>query len=145
MATAQATVVIPRPISVVWDYCSDPDNLAVYLPGVLEAKAITDGPLDIGTRWQGRTRFLGPTLSWQGEFTKVDLNSVLVMESREASFAFTSTTTVDEADDGTRLSYRMDTEPGLGGVFGKLAEPVVVRAYTRALRSSLENLVDVLS
>jgi uncharacterized protein YndB with AHSA1/START domain len=144
MSTAEASAVIARPISVVWDYCSAAENLAVYLPGTIEVHALTEGRTAVGTQWAGSTRFLGPSMSWRGEFVTAELNHLLVFDSIEAPFCFTTVSTFDEVDGGTRFTYRMDTESGLGGIFGKLAEPVVVKAYTRALRSSLENLVDVL-
>lgn len=144
MSTAEASVVVPRPISVVWDYCADADNLAIFAPGTVEARQLTEGSVDKGTMWAGHTRFLGPTMTWTGEFVEVELNRRLVFASMEAPFVFTTTSKFEEVEGGTRFTYRMDTEPGLGGIFGKLAEPVVVKAYTRALRTSLENLVDVL-
>lgn len=144
MSSAEASVVVNRPISVVWDYCSDAENLVVYVPGTVEARQLIEGAVEKGTQWAGRTRFLGPTMSWAGEFVEVELNRRLVFASMEAPFVFTTTSKFEEVEGGTRFTYRMDTEPGLGGIFGKLAEPVVVKAYTRALRTSLENLVDVL-
>ncbi len=145
MPVGEASVVIPRPVSVVWDFGINPANLPIYTPGVIECEAITDGPLAVGTRWRGKTRFLVATMKWSGEFTQVEVNKITVFQSIEAPFRFTATTTVAEVDGGTRYTYRMESEPGLGGVFGKLAEPVVVKAYERALQSSLENAADILA
>lgn len=144
MPTSEASVVIPRPISVVWDYCAEAANLAIYTPGTIEVQAVTVGPLAVGTQWRGRTRFLGPTMDWQGEFAKVVLNEVTVFQSTTAPFGFTATTRFEETDDGTRFTYHLDTESGLGGLFGRLTDPIVAKAYARGLKSSLENLVDVL-
>ena len=45
---------------------------------------------------------------------------------------------------GTRLTYRLEAESGLGGVFGKLGEPLVVKAQQRTVRTNLANLKEIL-
>jgi hypothetical protein len=35
---------------------------------------------------------------------------------------------LEPVDGGSKLTYRVDAESGLGGVFGKLADPLIVRA-----------------
>ena len=57
----------------------------------------------------------------------------------------TATTRLEEVDGGTLFTYRVDTESGLGGVFGKLADPLVTKAYSRMMRASLDNLADLLT
>jgi len=43
------------------------------------------------------------------------------------------------------VTVHLDTETGLAGVFGKLADPVVTKVYSRSLHSSLQNMADVLA
>ncbi len=49
----------------------------------------------------------------------------------------------EQLRDASRVTYRVDV-PNIGGFFGKLADPVVTRMYARDVRTSLENLKEVL-
>jgi hypothetical protein len=39
----------------------------------------------------------------------------------------------------------VDADPGLGGVFGRLADPLVERAQGRTVRNNLETLAEILT
>jgi hypothetical protein len=52
---------------------------------------------------------------------------------------------LEPADGGTRFSYRVDAASGLGGVFGRLADPIVERAQARTVRANLETLAELLA
>jgi hypothetical protein len=111
----------------------------------LEADQITEGPVAVGTRWSGKSSLLGVKFSWIGEFTEVDVNRGTAFKSIESKLAFSNTTRFEDVECGTRFTYRLESESGLGGIFGKLAGPLVNMACGRALRASLENLADILS
>jgi len=143
--TSDAEVVIPRPTPVVWEFCTNAENAATYLPGTVEVHQLTDGPLAVGTLWRGRSRFLGPVITWTGSFTDVEEFRLTVFHSTGAPFWFTSIARYAEHEDGTRMSLRIETEAGLGGLFGRLADPIVEKAYSRVMQVGLENLVVVLT
>ncbi|HME48085.1 SRPBCC family protein [Mycobacterium sp.] len=145
MPASEASVVIARPVAEAWDYIISADRLAVWEPAVVEAEQITQGPVAVGTRWSGKSSLLGVKFSWVGEFTEVDVNKGTAFRSIESKLVFSNATRFEEAEGGTRFTYRMESESGLGGIFGKLADPLVNMAYGRALRASLENLADILS
>jgi ligand-binding SRPBCC domain-containing protein len=145
MPVSEASVVIARPPAEVWDYTICADHLAVWEPAVVEAEQITEGPLAVGTRWSGKSSLLGVKFSWIGEFTEVDVNKGTAFKSIDSKVAFSNTSRFEEVEGGTRFTYRLESESGLGGIFGKLADPLVNMAYGRALRASLENLADILS
>ncbi len=145
MPISEAEVVIPRPVTTVWEFCTDAANAATYLPGTVEVQQLTDGPLAVGTVWSGRSRFLGPVISWTGSFTHVAEMRKTVFRSTDAPFWFTSIASYAEHEDGTRMSLRIETEAGLGGLFGRLADPIVEKAYGRVMQVGLENLVVVLT
>ncbi|MBS1696253.1 MAG: SRPBCC family protein [Actinobacteria bacterium] len=145
MPISEAAVTIPRPVAQVWDFCTCAGNAGVYLPGTIEVELLTDGGLRVGTVWRGRSRFLGPAISWTGSFTEVEAHRLTVFRSSESPFAFSAISHFTERDGGTHLTYRMETEAGLGGLFGRLADPIVEKAYARALQVGLENLAVVLA
>lgn len=145
MPISEAEAVIPAPPPVVWEFCTIAENAGVYLPGSVEVRQLTEGPLAVGTVWSGRSRFLGPAISWTGRFTEVELLRSTMFRSTEAPFGFVSVARYAEHAGGTRMTLRMETEAGLGGLFGSLADPIVEKAYARVMQVGLENLAVVLA
>ena len=152
MAVTEASVVISLPVREVWGYITDAANLSVWELAVVDATQITDGPMAVGRQWRGTSRLLGIGWKWVGEFTRCDVNKTTAFKSVQGKLAFSNTTCFDEVGDGTRFTYRMESEPGLGQMFGKtlggrifgrLAEPIVAAVYRRAVRSRVQNLANV--
>ena len=145
MPLLEASVLIARPAGEVWEYVTTAEHLPVWVPILHEVRQITDGPVGVGTRWQGTMRLLGIGLTGLVEFTQCELNQATEFKSVESKFCFSCTTTFEEVDGGTRFTYRTETASGFDGIFGKLAGPIVSGASRRALRASLKNLARVLS
>ena len=144
MPEASASVDIPHPPAVVWEYCTDPDRFAAFSPNVVEIRALTDGAPVVGSEWEGKNKLLGRTFDWRGEFTRVDVNKATEFRSTRAQFAFTTWTVLSETADGTHYTYRIESESGLGGLFGKMADPVVTRAFQKALTAGIDTLPDLI-
>ena len=49
----------------------------------------------------------------------------------------------EEVPDGTRVTMHQDMDP-FAGFFGKLADPLVTRMYSRDVKGNLEKLKDIL-
>ena len=58
---------------------------------------------------------------------------------------FTVSNTLEPEGDGTRFTYRVEAESGLGGVFGRLADPLVEKAQRRTVRANLDTLAELLT
>ena len=69
----------------------------------------------------------------------------LVSRSVDGKLDFTVALSLEPADGGTRLTQRVEAGSGLGGVFGKLADSLVERAYGRTVRANLETLAELLA
>jgi uncharacterized protein YndB with AHSA1/START domain len=146
MPTIETSTVIARPVTEVWDFISDPTNHSVWDAAQLGTVQLTDGPVGVGTRWQGATRVLGKRFEWTFEFTEYEPYRRRVTTSVAGTRpSFTTCITAEPDGDKTLLTFRATAESGLGGVFGRLADPIVERAYTRTLTASLDNLADVLT
>lgn len=144
MPTVEKSVVIARPATEVWDYLMDAENWPNWDNTVVESRQITDGSVGVGTRWQGVTRVLGKHINWTAEFTEYDAPKKSTAKSVEGPLTFTLTTLCDAEEQGTRVTHRLESESGLGGVFGRMADPIVTKAYGRSIQASLENLADLL-
>ena len=63
---------------------------------------------------------------------------------RSGKITFTATNVFEASPGGTKFTYRIDAASGLGGVFGRLADPLIVRAQARTVRANLETLAELL-
>ncbi|MCJ0904700.1 SRPBCC family protein [Rhodococcus sp. ARC_M6] len=144
MPVVEQSVVISRPVAEVWGYLTNADNWPNWENSMVECRQTTDGPLGVGTQWRGVTRILGKRIDWTSEFTEVDVPKVSTAKSVGGPINFTLSTKCEEVEQGTRVLYRLDTESGLGGVFGRMADPLVAKIYGRSVQASLENLADLL-
>jgi uncharacterized membrane protein len=145
MPTTEESVVIARPIKDVWEYLNVPENWPEWESSMLECKQVGEGPIGVGTRLRGVNRVLGRKVEWVSEFTEYDEPHLFKAKSVESKFGFTNSGKLEETDGGTRFTYRLDSETGLGGIWGKIADPIVAKAYSRIVRASLDNLAELLA
>jgi uncharacterized protein YndB with AHSA1/START domain len=145
MPKLEASVLIARPVDQVWEYLTKAENLSVWVPVLDRVTQMTDGPVRVGTRWQGTMRFLGIAFTALVEFTQCEVNRAAELKSVDSKFGFSCSATFEDVDGGTRFTYRTDSTTGFGRVFGRLTRPIVSTASRRTLRASLENLACVLS
>jgi Polyketide cyclase / dehydrase and lipid transport len=140
MPNVTASVVIPHPAQVVWDYIIHPDNLSVILPGIVSVDAGKEPPYVPGDVWRGVSRPFGITNRWTGVFTRVDIPTVMEMQIKESRFPFATNDTLEEVAGGTRYAFRVTSEPAFGGPLGRLVDAVMSKAFKRAFVKHLARL-----
>ncbi len=145
MPTVEENIHIAKPAQEVFDYLADPESPAKWDSSVLEYEQLGDGPLGVGTRTRGRSKVLGRKFDWTAEVVEFEPPRRIVSRSVESPFDFTLTLTLQPEGDGTRFTWRVDSASGLGGIFGKITDPLVQKAHARAMRANLETLVDILT
>jgi uncharacterized membrane protein len=133
MPNVEQSVVISRPVTDVNAWLENPENHSISDPSQHGSTQITEGPIGVGTRWRGSSRILGKRVDWTTEVTEYEPNKRVVFKS------------VEDVAEGTRLTFHPDAESGLGGVFGKLTDPIVTRAYSRIIRTGLDNAAELLA
>lgn len=141
----EQSVFIAQPPAVVFDYLSKAENLPVWDSSIVQAEQVGAEPVALGTRAQGTSKILGRPFQWTTEVTEFDPPRRATFRSVEGKLAFTVTNTLEPADGGTQHTYRVEAESGLGGIFGRLADPIVERAQARTVRANLDTLADVLN
>ncbi|GAB3272787.1 SRPBCC family protein [Sinomonas notoginsengisoli] len=145
MPTTDESIVIPLPPEKVFDYINDPANIPEYQGSIVRAELEGDGPLGVGSRIKGASKILGRTFDWTTEITEYERPTRSALKSVEGKISFSSAWTLAPEGDGTRLNFHLDADSGLGGVFGRLADPLVNKAYTRQIRADLETLSQILT
>ena len=145
MPVVEESVFIARSPQEVFDYLNVVENLPVWDSSIMEAEHPDAGPVGVGTRWRGVSKVLGRRFEWTTEV--IDLQSPTRISSRavEGKLQFTVTNTLQPENGGTRFTYRVDAESGLGGVFGRLADPIVEKAQRRTVRANLDTLAELLT
>jgi uncharacterized membrane protein len=145
MPVIEESVVIARPPEEVFDYLARADNLPVWDSSIVQAEQVGADPVGVGTRWRGTSKVLGRRFDWTTEITEFDPPRRSSSGSVEGKLHFTVTILLEPSERGTRFTYRVDAASGLGGVFGRLADPIVERAQTRTVRANLETLAELLA
>src|SRR3712207_4425188 len=138
MPVVEHDVVLPAPPEAVFDFLSDPANLPRWDSSMVTVEQVEPGPLEVGTRWRGSSKVMGRRFEWTAATTHVQRPTLMVSRSLEGPFGFTVSYELRGAADGTHLRYRLDAESGLGGLFGRFADPLVQRAQSRAVRANLQ-------
>jgi len=144
VAVIEESVSIAQPPEHVFDFLSKAENLPVWDSSVVHAEQIGSGPVEVGTRARGTSKVLGRRFDWTTEVIELDAPRRATFRAVEGKLHFTVTNVLEPADGGTRYTYRVEADAGLGGIFGRLADPIVERAQARTIRANLETLADLL-
>jgi uncharacterized protein YndB with AHSA1/START domain len=141
MARAEASVVINRPVQELWDYLSDVSNVPVWMSYVLEAEQTSEGPLGVGTKFQGVSHFLGRRIQRTSEVTQIEPNSGWKEKVSAPPIAFEESYIFESVEGGTESTFVVD---GHSGGFFRLTDPIVVRMMQRDIEANVGNLKDIL-
>jgi carbon monoxide dehydrogenase subunit G len=145
MPVVEENVFIARPPQEVFDFLVKSENIPVWDSSVIQAEQTSPGAPGLGTRAKGASKVMGRHFDWVVETTEFVPPMRQVVRSVEGKLNFTITNTLEPEGDGTRLTFRIDADSGLGGIFGKLADPLVEKAQARTVRANLETLSELLT
>jgi carbon monoxide dehydrogenase subunit G len=145
MPVIDETVVIAQPMESVFQFLCEPANVKLWDSSIVEAEQIGTAPLATGTKWRGVTKILGKKFTWTTEITDAQRPGRMESRSIEGKLSFTLLYELTPHQSGTLLRYRIDADSGLGGVFGRLGDPLVQSAQGRTVRSNLKRLSEMLA
>lgn len=143
MLTIDKSVAIAKSRKEVWDYITNPDNMTLWNGNFDEYDADWDDEPKAGDSFRLVQRVAGRRIEMAGEVSEVTPAEVWANEITEAPFPASNRITLEDVQDGTKVSFHAET-PGLGGFFGKLTEPVVAKMFGRQVQSNLDNLKTLL-
>jgi uncharacterized membrane protein len=142
MPTVEESTTINAPAEKIFGFISDAANLPVYDSSCIRASM--DAPAAVGVRMSGATKLLGRELEWVTECTELEPGSVLAAKSVEGKLSFDFRYELASEGDETRVTYRITAESGLGGIWGRLADPLVTKTEQRQVRANLGVLKDLM-
>jgi uncharacterized membrane protein len=138
-------VFIARSVEEVYDFVATAENLPVWDSSIMEAERLGSGPMEVGARWRGVSKILGRRFEWTTEVTELEYPTRMTSRAIEGKLQFEVTNTFEARDGGTRFTYKVEAASGLGGVFGRLADPIVEKAQGRTVRANLDTLAELLT
>lgn len=137
MPRVEETVYIDRPVEEVFRYATDPENQTTIASNMIEYSS--DGPLEKGTQTNGVTRVAGRRVEWTAEVTEFHPNQRVEIRSVDAPMGFHIVWHYAAEGSGCRVTFDQEVD-SLGSFFGRLADPVVTKMYSRDVKANLENL-----
>ena len=137
MLTVEESIVIDKPRPEVFEFFSDPDKVVVYSSNVVDYEIISGNPREVGCKARVAVKVVGVRLEFTDELVELVENERSKTESRDGKIPYSITLTFGDEGSGTKVTWLQESE-SLGGVF-KLADGLVLKMYSRDVRSNLEN------
>jgi carbon monoxide dehydrogenase subunit G len=134
----EATILIDKPANDVFTFLHNPDNHPKFVPGMLEFKKDSPGPIDrVGTSIRGVRTFLGRRMELPYEITEYQPDSCLGMQGAMGPLTFRDGYILEALGPRTRVKFWL--EPTLTGLM-KLARPFIALVGKTHAHETLTNL-----
>jgi uncharacterized membrane protein len=137
MAQMQQSVDIARPLEEVFAFVANSANDALWGSNLVEVTKVSPGPVGVGSRFRYKVRFAGREFELVREITEYEPNRRQAVKTISGPLRFGGVRTFEAIPGGTRLTL---TGGGRTGGFFGLAEPLLLRAAQRSLRTDLVTL-----
>ena len=134
----EATILINRPAEEVFTFLNRPENHPKFVPGMLEFKKGSPGPIEqVGTSIQGVRRFLGRTIELPYEITEYQRGTRLGMRGAMGPIKFEDGYVLESMGPNTRVKFWL--EFALTGVM-LIARPFLAIVGKTHAHETLTNL-----
>lgn len=142
MIEVQTSAVINRPIDQVFEYVSQIENCLEWVPGLVMARQVNDGPIGIGT--VGVETFQAPfgRLDIEWEITDYQPNKVCTFEAETFLAQSKVTFRLQPVEAGTRLMYLHESQPR--GIFKLIPKRLMVQFITKNRKRLLAKIKQIL-
>jgi carbon monoxide dehydrogenase subunit G len=140
--TVEESIVINKPRTEVWEFMLQPENVVVYSSNVVEYEKISGENDEVGRVAKGSVKVAGRRLDFTDKLVEVEPGHRGKLVSEDATIPYSLELIYDDEGDGTKLTWHQEME-SLKGVF-KFADPIVLRLYSRDVRSNLEKAKTIL-
>jgi hypothetical protein len=142
MHEVKETIFIDRTPEDVHRFTMDADNALLWQSNLVEYE-LSDEKLGKGTISRGVTKVAGRKIEFEMEVAEHEFGQHDLWRTIKAPMDLTLEFTYEPTGDGTTMTYHLMVD-SLGGLFGKLADPLVTRMYQRDTLSNLAKLKDLL-
>ena len=141
MAQFTTSIVIQRPLEIVFAMVSNYQNSALWVSGALEHQQITPGPIGVGTVIRTRGHFMGQQIETTRTISLYEPPVRYGFSSAYQQVPFTNTFVFEPVPNGTRLTATVEGEPT--GLY-KAAMPLILNLIRQQLEGDLRRLKKLL-
>lgn len=136
------SIQIARPIEIVSNFASNPDNATAWYKNIKLVKWISSKPLRMDSQVAFEANFLGKKLSYTYQIIELELPYKMVMTTSQGPFPMT-TTYFWEQIDANQTKMTLINE-GVPQGFSKLVSPFMAKAMQKANVNDLMQLKSIL-
>ena len=137
MTVLNEELKVSRPLDEVFGLVGDFANAEVWDPGVEESRAITEGPVRVGSRYELTIVFNGRRLPMTYEVTAFDPPRRVELVGTGSTVDARDDIRFEATDEGTRILYMADLR--LKGVL-RVAEPLLRSKFEQVGRRAMEGM-----
>ena len=142
MVLVKSTEIIYRPVSEVFDYVMNFNNVPLWQSNVLEAQITTSGPVGVGSKIHWVQTFLGKKFESTFEIVEYKQNEIVRFKGTSGPIVMNDGRYIFESvEGGTRFTQSINGEPK--GFF-KVADAIATRMYQRQVNSNFKNLKELM-
>ncbi|WP_445488967.1 SRPBCC family protein [Niallia sp. 03133] len=106
MADFQANVIIAKPVELVFAYMANLGNAPEYMRNVEETHKITEGPIEIGTKYQEIRKVRGKKAVSEIEYLSFEENVSYKTRSNSNGLIVDYEYEFSEIDEGTQVQFK---------------------------------------
>jgi uncharacterized membrane protein len=141
MARIEESVEIKRPADKVFAYTTDAKSWPKWQSTFPEAGQTSQGPVGVGTTFEGKIHMMGLTMKWTAKAMEYELNRKFGKNIACGSITNEQHNTYNPIEGGTKFTIVYNMK--VGGLM-KLFSPMIVSSTRKALKQALSNLKSVL-
>jgi len=141
MAQFKTSIVIQRPIEVVFALVSNYQNSSLWVSGALEHQQMTPGPIGVGSVIRTAGHFMGQRVETTRTIIAYEPPVRYGFSSAYQQVPFTNTFVFEPVPNGTRLTATVEGEPT--GLY-KAAMPLILSLVRQQLEGDLRRLKKLL-
>jgi carbon monoxide dehydrogenase subunit G len=137
MTVLKEQLEVNRPLEEVFTFVGDFANAERWDPGVASSRALTDGPVRVGSRYELTVMFNGRRLPMTYEVTAYDPPHRVELRGTGSTVSALDDIRFEPTERGTRIRYTADLR--LRGPF-RLGEPLLRSRFEEIGRRAMEGM-----